>query len=86
VAADAQLGQWVRQLCCFAKGCAVGHQRGRGYDPVCVSFDDGPVYAGGESEIVRIDDQAPHDCQSSRRRTAVVYLVSSEGHGFRSCR
>ena len=38
----------------------IGHQRGRGHDSADVGLDDGPVYAGGESEIIRIDDQPPH--------------------------
>jgi hypothetical protein len=44
----------------FAKCRAIGHQCGGGDDAIRVRFYDGSIYARCESEVVRINHEAPH--------------------------
>lgn len=50
----------LRRIHSIMKCPAIGHQRGRGNDSASMSFDDGAIDARSESEIIGIDDQAPH--------------------------
>ena len=76
VAADTQIRDSVCQLHGFGEGGSVGHERGGSYDPIGVCLDDGAIHATGESEIIGIDDQAPHRASlAGRTRGATVQFV-----------
>src|SRR4051794_36964860 len=68
MAADVQGGMLARQAHGIFERISVGHQRSRREDPVRVRVDDAPVHVGGETEVIRIDDQAFQNRASLMRR------------------
>ncbi len=60
VAADGERGACVGECDGVGKGRAVGHERGGEQAAGVVQFGDGAVYAGGEAEVVRVDEESAH--------------------------
>src|ERR1700687_56159 len=60
MATDAEFWDRFGQLSRLFESRTVGHEGGRRHDPADVSFDDSPVHARSESEVICVDDQAPH--------------------------
>ena len=58
MAADTKSRKPLRELLSLIKCGAVCHQCGGSNDSLRVGLDDGTVYAGSESEVVRVDDEA----------------------------
>ena len=58
----------VRQLYSVVERGSIGHQRRRSQDPVAVRLDDAFVHIGGESEIIRVDEQPSQNIPSLMRR------------------
>src|SRR5678809_1814622 len=76
-----RLRKLLREFLDLAKGRAVGHQCGGGHDAVRVCLNDGPIYAGCESEIVRINHETPHPGSlAGRPRTCCDGRPTSGGH------
>lgn len=75
MAADAQLRKLLREFLGLAKCQAAGHQCGGSYDAVLMRLNDGPIYARCESEIVRINDEAPHSASLAEGITWFVAAV-----------
>jgi hypothetical protein len=57
----------------------VRHQRGRGHNAAGMRFEDRSVHAGGETEVIRVDDQPAHEVS-----LAAAKLGSVGGNGFRA--
>lgn len=60
MATDAEFWKRLGQSSRLFESPTVGHEGGRSHDAADVSFDDGPVHARSESEVICVDDQAPH--------------------------
>jgi hypothetical protein len=68
VAAYAQLRHGGRQFGRFLKGAPVSHEGGRGHNAALVRFYYGAIDAGGETEVVGVDDQAAHGASLTGRK------------------
>ena len=66
VAAYAEGGVGVGGGDGVGKGWAGGHESGGGEGPCPVKLDDGAIDAGGEAEVVRVDDE-------SGRHSSVIF-------------
>jgi len=62
----AERARTVEMQARMIEGGAIRHQRGRRNDAVVVRFEDRPIHALRESQIIGIDDQSPHAEQCSR--------------------
>lgn len=60
VTANTQLRNLLREFLDLAKCRTVGHQCARRYNSVRMRFNDAAIYARCESEVVRINNEAPH--------------------------
>jgi hypothetical protein len=60
MATDAEFWDRFGQLSRLFEGRTIGHEGGRSDNATDVSFNDGPVHARSESEVICVDDQAPH--------------------------
>jgi len=60
MATQAQFRRRLRQFRCLGEGGGVRHQRRRGDDAGLMRLKDGAVHAGGQTEVVRVNDQPSH--------------------------
>jgi hypothetical protein len=60
VAADAQGWKGFCKLHGVGESAAISHQSGRRDNSVCVGLGDGAIDAGGEAEVIGVDDQTAH--------------------------
>ena len=60
----------------FCERRAIRHQCRGSYDAAGVGFNDGAVYAGCVSEIIRIDDEPPHAASLAPRFSTLAYTQS----------
>ena len=73
VATDAEVGTGEGEVDGLLEGGACGHEGGGGDGAGVVKLGDGPVDAGGEAEVVCVDDEAGgHGFQEWR------YLVDTD--------
>jgi len=68
VAADSQGGMREGEVDGLIGCSGPGHEGGAGEDACFVQFNDGPVDAGGQAEVVSINNEAAHCASVSTRR------------------
>jgi hypothetical protein len=81
VAANAQPGYRLRQLCSFRKSRAAGHHSGRCHNAPSVRLHDGAVYTRGEAQIIRVDDQPSHCVSLAGTVSGRLLVLAVETYG-----
>lgn len=56
MAADAELWKGLGEVRGFLEGRAVRHESARGHNSGRVCLDYGSIHAGGEAEVISVDD------------------------------
>src|SRR5258708_9985877 len=86
MATDTEFRNRLCELNCFRECGTVGHQRRRSDYAARMSLDDGPVHAGSEAKIVRIDDQTPHATSLAGRKAQLASVLRLGSATINVCR